>query len=184
MLFEIKNRWDGAVLFSLECGSLKLCVEAAVKSSADLRSANLRSADLRSANLRFADLRFADLRFADLSSADLRSADLRSADLRFADLRSADLSSAKWPNNAVVLRAPIHIFGLRWPVLIFGSHMQIGCEVHAMREWEAFDDARILKMEANQAVEFWRQNKTRLLAFRDDEAEMQFSAKQLSATAI
>lgn len=37
MLIEIKHRFTGAVLFPLECGSLKLCVEAAVKSRADLR---------------------------------------------------------------------------------------------------------------------------------------------------
>ena len=44
MKFGIRNRWDGSVLFELECGSLKLCVEAAVKHGADLRGANLRSA--------------------------------------------------------------------------------------------------------------------------------------------
>lgn len=31
MLFEIKHRYTGEVLFKLECGSLKLCVEAAMK---------------------------------------------------------------------------------------------------------------------------------------------------------
>lgn len=46
MKFEIKHRFSGSVLFSLECGSLKLCVEAAVKGGADLRGANLRGADL------------------------------------------------------------------------------------------------------------------------------------------
>ena len=41
MLYEIKHRYTGEVLFSLECGSLKLCVIAAVKAKADLRGADL-----------------------------------------------------------------------------------------------------------------------------------------------
>ena len=111
MKFEIKHRITGAVLFELECGSLKLCVEAAVKSGADLSSADLSYADLSSAdlsyadlssaNLSYADLRYANLRSADLSSANLRSADLRSADLSSADLRSADLRSAKNADYAI-----------------------------------------------------------------------------------
>ena len=64
MKFEIKHRITGAVLFELECGSLKLCVEAAIKSGA---------------NLSYADLSYANLSYADLSSANLRSANLRYA---------------------------------------------------------------------------------------------------------
>ena len=37
MLYTIEHRVSGAVLFSLGCGSFKLCVEAAVKSGAYLR---------------------------------------------------------------------------------------------------------------------------------------------------
>ena len=37
MKFEIKSRWNGSVLFSLETESLKLCVEAAIKAKADLQ---------------------------------------------------------------------------------------------------------------------------------------------------
>ena len=51
MLYTIKHRVSGAVLFSLGCGSFKLCVEAAVKSGADLRDADLRGACLRGADL-------------------------------------------------------------------------------------------------------------------------------------
>ena len=43
--FEIKSRWNGDVLFSLETKSLKLCIEAAVKSGADLRGADLRGSN-------------------------------------------------------------------------------------------------------------------------------------------
>ena len=51
MVFEIKSRWDGSVLFSLECGSLKLCVEAAVKANAYLAGADLAGAYLAGAYL-------------------------------------------------------------------------------------------------------------------------------------
>ena len=99
MKFEIKNRWNSELIFSIEADNWKIAIELAIKSSADLCSADLRYVDLRSADLRYvdlrsADLRYADLRYADLSSADLRSADLSSADLSSADLRSADLRSA------------------------------------------------------------------------------------------
>ena len=47
--FEIKHRYSGAVLYSLETESIKLCLEAAVKSEADLRGAYLSRADLSGA---------------------------------------------------------------------------------------------------------------------------------------
>ena len=56
MIFEIKHRYSGNVLFSnvlfsLETDSLKLCVEAAIKSGAKLSGADLSGADLYGANL-------------------------------------------------------------------------------------------------------------------------------------
>jgi hypothetical protein len=94
MKFEINNRFNGSIIFSIETSSWKLAVEAAIKSGADLRYANLSYADLRYADLSSADLSSADLRYANLRSANLSYANLRSANLSYADLRSADLSSA------------------------------------------------------------------------------------------
>jgi hypothetical protein len=94
MKFEIKSRWTGSVLFSLETESLKLCVEAAVKTKTYLRGADLRGADLQGAYLRGADLQGAYLRGADLQGAYLRGADLQGADLQGADLQGADLAYA------------------------------------------------------------------------------------------
>ena len=74
MKFEIKSRWNGSVLFSLETDSLKLCVEAAVKAKADLRGAYLSGADLGGADLGGAYLRGAYLSGAYLSGADLSGA--------------------------------------------------------------------------------------------------------------
>ena len=61
MELKIMHRITGAVLFSSESKSLKICVEAAVKSKTDLGGANLRGADLRGADLGGADLGGADL---------------------------------------------------------------------------------------------------------------------------
>ena len=71
MLFNIKSKIDGKILFELETSSFELCIEVAVRTYADLRYANLRYADLRYANLRNADLRYAELGYADLRNAEL-----------------------------------------------------------------------------------------------------------------
>ena len=46
MKIEIKHRWTGEVLFEIEIGSLKLAIEAAVKSGSNLRGSNLRGSNL------------------------------------------------------------------------------------------------------------------------------------------
>ena len=67
MLFEIKSWIDGQVLFALECGSIKACVEAGVKARANLSRANLSWANLSGANLSWVDLFGANLSGANLS---------------------------------------------------------------------------------------------------------------------
>ena len=94
MKFEIKSWLTDPILFSLETDSLKLCIEAAVKSRADLYGANLSHANLYGANLYGADLYGADLSGADLSGADLSRANLSGADLFRANLSGADLYGA------------------------------------------------------------------------------------------
>ena len=74
MKFEIKSHWSGAVLFSLETDSFKLCLEAAVKSGADLSRADLYGAYLYGANLSGANLSGANLYGADLSGVNLSGA--------------------------------------------------------------------------------------------------------------
>lgn len=55
MKFEIKNRFTNAIIFSLECKTLKICLEAAITEKADLSGADLSGADLRGADLSGAD---------------------------------------------------------------------------------------------------------------------------------
>ncbi len=92
MKFEIKNRFTGDLIFGLEIGSMKLCVEASLRSGADLYGANLRGANLSGADLYGADLCGADLREANLSGANLRGANLSGA-----DLYGANLDFSVWP---------------------------------------------------------------------------------------
>jgi hypothetical protein len=56
MQIEIKNRWNGSLIFSGDFRSLKLAVEHCVTARISLRAADLRAADLSDANLRAADL--------------------------------------------------------------------------------------------------------------------------------
>jgi hypothetical protein len=46
MKFEIKNRWSGEILFSVEAESWRFAVEAAIKAKANLSEADLSEADL------------------------------------------------------------------------------------------------------------------------------------------
>lgn len=46
MKVEIRSRWSGALLFSLDAESLSFAVEAAVKSGANLTDADLTDANL------------------------------------------------------------------------------------------------------------------------------------------
>jgi hypothetical protein len=92
MKYEIKHRITGAVLFSMECESIKLCVEAAVRAGCDLSGANLSDADLSGVNLFGCDLSRANLSDAYLSGANLFGCDLFGCDLSDANLSRANLS--------------------------------------------------------------------------------------------
>ena len=153
--FEIKNRWNGKVLFSAGGESLRDVVQQAVMrgadlSGADLRSANLRGADLSSADLRSADLSSADLRGAYLSGADLSSAYLRGAylsgaDLSGADLRSANLGSAYGKQLTLVGSRPVFVLGpigsrcdyLTAYLTDAGVHVRAGCFFDTLEAFRA-----------------------------------------------
>lgn len=89
MKVEIKSRWDGRILFSVETENIKMALEAAVKSKADLSGAVLYRAYLSGA----------DLSGANLSGADLSRADLSGANLYRANLSGAVLSGARGINK-------------------------------------------------------------------------------------
>ena len=71
MLYEIKSWVDGCVLFSLECGSFKLCVQAGIKAGITFRYGEFSNQDLSETDLsggsfdnsRFDNSRFDNSRF-------------------------------------------------------------------------------------------------------------------------
>ncbi len=175
--FDVLNRFTGALQFSAEidCADgaprpikLGLAIKWAIKTrayltGADLTGAYLRGANLTGANLRGADLTGANLTGADLTGANLTGADLTGAYLTGANLTGADLTGATW-RGVIIQQRPIQIYGLTYPVTILDQHMQIGCELHSLAEWAAFDDRRIAQMDGTTAARFWRDHKDALLA--------------------
>ena len=97
MNIKIKSRYDGHVMFAGEFGSLKLALEAAVKSGSDLSDSNLSGSNL--------------------SGSDLRGSDLRGSDLRGSDLRGSNLSDIKHDLWAVLCTSPLEVEGLRQALL-------------------------------------------------------------------
>jgi hypothetical protein len=81
MKFEIKSRWGGSVLFSVEAGDIKVALEMGVKARANLAGANLAGANLDGANLAGANLDGAYLDGANLARANLAGAYLARANL-------------------------------------------------------------------------------------------------------
>jgi Family of unknown function (DUF5758)/Pentapeptide repeats (8 copies) len=61
MKYEIKNRWDGKVIYQDEADSFGALILAAIKAGANLYGANLYGANLDGANLDGANLGGADL---------------------------------------------------------------------------------------------------------------------------
>jgi hypothetical protein len=131
---------------------------------ANLIGANLIGANLSNANLRGANLIDAYLSDANLRGANLSGANLSGANLRGANLSGANLRGAAWAPGVLISRAPLQLYGLTWPVTVLDSHMQIGCQLHSLHEWELLDDAAINAMDGRDALRFWRMHKSTLLA--------------------
>ena len=162
---QINHRWNDSVLFEcdvpddMESGPrTRHALEKAVDAGANLSDANLSCANLYGANLSCANLSGANLSDADLSGANLSGANLSGA-----NLSCANLSGANWRGGVVINKVPIQLFGLHWRVTILDEHMQIGCELHKLTDWEEYDDKRIAEMDGHAALRFWRKHKDVLL---------------------
>jgi len=141
---QIKSRFVGAYLVG-----------------AYLAGANLVGAYLAGANLEGAYLEGANLVGANLAGANLAGAYLEGAYLEGAYLEGAYLEGATY-GIATLSKGLLQLFGMRWSVMVFDSHIKIGCEFHSTAEWAAFDDDRIAEMDGN-ALEFWMKNKEFIL---------------------
>ncbi len=91
MKFEIKNRWNGELIFSVKTENWKLALEAAIKSGSNLSGSNLSGSNLRGSNLRGSNLSGSDLSGSDLRGSNLRGSNLRGSDLSGSDLRGSNL---------------------------------------------------------------------------------------------
>ena len=67
-----------------------------------------------------------------------------------------DMRGANLPTDV------IRIDGMRWDVMIFQDWMTIGCQHHHIDDWDKFTDDEISKMD-NGALEFWKENKGKLI---------------------
>jgi uncharacterized protein YjbI with pentapeptide repeats len=106
MKIEIKNRWNGSVIFSHECedNTIKLTLLKAIAEGSDLRGSSLRGSDLSGSdlsdsNLRGSDLRGSNLSDSDLSNSNLRDSDLSCSDLSGSNLRGSDLRGSNLSNS-------------------------------------------------------------------------------------
>jgi len=145
-------------------------LSGAYLSDANLRGANLSGANLSDAYLSDANLSGANLSGANLSDANLRGANLRGAYLRGANLDGANLDGANLDGanlDGANLSELSSIWGLTgnlrevkaiqadtWPVTYTATHMQIGCQLHALTEWWAFNDEEISGMDS-KALAWW-----------------------------
>jgi uncharacterized protein YjbI with pentapeptide repeats len=134
--------------------------ERAYLRGANLSGANLSGADLRGANLSGANLSGANLSGANLRDANLRGANLRGANLRDAYLRGANLSGANLRENSLWnttgnSREIKSVQTDGWTVTYTATHMQIGCQRHTLKEWWAFGDDEIKRMDSS-AASWWK----------------------------
>jgi len=56
--------------------------------------------------------------------------------------------------------------GLLWPIAVSKTHIQIGCQLHSIAEWDNFGDAEIDRMSPD-ALYFWRHNKALIMTIAE-----------------
>ena len=54
-----------------------------------------------------------------------------------------------------MIQSPINLIGLKYNVTIYGRFMQIGCELHEIKDWFQFSNKQILGMDGREALQFW-----------------------------
>ena len=145
MKHVIKHRYTDAVLFE---GDVPEDMESGLRTRAVLEQAVSARANLAGAYL---------------AGANLAGANLAGAYLDGAYLDGAYLDGAKWTDKITITQRPIQLYGLQWPVTVLDQHMQIGCQLHPLHDWEQFDDKTIVEMDGRDALRFWRAHKEALL---------------------
>ena len=158
MKYQIKNRWDGSVIF-----------EAEIECAADTRD------DVK---LGLA-IRVAVSALANLAGANLEGAYLAGAYLAGANLEGANLEGVKVDGHTF-RRAPVHIQD-QYRILLWDGYLIIGCEKHILSEWATFDDRRILEMDGKKALDWWRKWKPILLSIAEADGRMELPKQEVFA---
>lgn len=98
----------------------------------------------------------ANLEGANLRGANLAYANLRDVNLVYANLRDVNLEGANLVRTTGNLTHLKSILCGVYPVTYTAEVMQIGCQRHKLEDWWSFDDDRILVMDGEKALNWWR----------------------------
>jgi len=51
---------------------------------------------------------------------------------------------------------PIQIASPEYYIFIYDKHIKIGCEFHTINDWFSFDHGKIIKMDGERSLSFWK----------------------------
>ena len=127
---EIGNRFSGKVIYSGDFKSLKELVLNALSEGVNLKGVNLKGVNLSHANLVGANL----------SGVNLSGVNLWQCSGNRSEIKSLFISN-------------------EYPITYTSECLQIGCKNYPIADWWGFDNKRILSMDGNRALKFWREHK-------------------------
>jgi len=168
-LFKIKHRFTKEVLFQKKCESFKECVEAACAcdinlSCSDLSCCALYYSNFIVTNFTECDFRYSNFKYVNFALCNFTDCNLTGCDFSWCNFNHSIFKDTIITDAGdVINKIPTQITGFKWPVTIFEHHMKIGCEIHRISDWKAFDDKRINEMNLG-ALDFWKKNKQFLLS--------------------
>jgi len=85
------------------------------------------------------------------------------ANLEGVNLTSANLAGAKCFNEELIYLQPIQFSGFQpWNIIIAGTHMKIGCELHKIEDWDKLKKSRIKLMD-KRAADWWTEHKSLIM---------------------
>ena len=91
--------------------------------------------------------------------------------------KKKDLTGAYLRGEKIYL-PPITVSGLPfWDVMIFGTHIKIGCETHSIADWEKFKTSRISLMDSN-AANWWKIHKALIIPMAEHHQKLHLAAKK------
>ena len=83
--------------------------------------------------------------------------------IRGGTIRGGTIDGGTIRDGTTTSKDPIFISGLPYSVTVTDAHILIGCALHTIAEWRAFNDRRILEMDGKDVLDFWRTNRDLIL---------------------